>query len=281
MTGNEQQLDQFNQQLRSNPRYQQYLRSIGVNTVVAPGQPWRLNDNQRKQAASWVRSNVGDIGKLEIDPSGNANQNEGFGKQLKKWGPIAGGVALSLFGIPGVMPGLLSSGAPAAAAAGTGTAAGTAAGTVAPAVAGTAAGTAATTAAAAAGPFSGLSSWGTLGLINAGANAVSGVMGARASGKASEQQIAAGDRALAFEREQYEDTRANLTPWMTAGRRSLDTLSSALTPVSSFGQAPTAAAPRGGGNGLVTVRAPNGQTKQVSQRLAQHYASMPGVQVMG
>ncbi len=50
----------------------------------------------------------------EIDPAGNANENEGFGKQLKKWGPIVGGAALTAFGIPGVMPGLLGLGGAAA-----------------------------------------------------------------------------------------------------------------------------------------------------------------------
>jgi len=103
-------IDQFNQQLRANPEYQAFLRSMGVNTSG----PIRLSDQQRKRAESWVRSRVGDIGKLEIDPAGNVNQNEGFGKQLKRWGPIAGGAAATLFGVPGLFPGLLSGGGAAA-----------------------------------------------------------------------------------------------------------------------------------------------------------------------
>jgi hypothetical protein len=108
-------LDQFNQQLRANPAYQQFLRSIGVNTNVPAGQAWRLSDQQRKQAEAWVKRNVGDIGDLEIDISGNANANEGLGKQAKRWGPIVGGTAATLFGIPGLFPGLLNAGGSAAA----------------------------------------------------------------------------------------------------------------------------------------------------------------------
>jgi hypothetical protein len=127
MATSEAQLDQANQVLRANPEYQQFLQSLGVNTNVAAGQAWRLSDQQRKQAASWVESRLGDIGKgMEIDISGNINQNEGFGKQAKRWGPIVAGAALAAFGIPGVMPGLL--GGSGSAAAGGASAAGAASG---------------------------------------------------------------------------------------------------------------------------------------------------------
>jgi hypothetical protein len=259
----EQQLDQFNQQLRGNPRYQQYLQSLGVNTNVAPGQAWRLSDQQRKQAESWVRSNVGDLGDLEIDISGNANQNEGFGKQLKRYGPIAGGVALSLFGIPGVFNGLLNSGAPAAAGAGGAafdaapaissaqgaanaaslgwTVPGAMGGAAIPAAATSAipaAATIATRAAEAAGPFSVLKGLALPMAINAGANVVGAALSSRAANNAAESQIEAGDRALAFLREQYGDAKTNLAPYMTAGTQALNTVSSALptqVPVRAYG----------------------------------------------
>jgi len=251
---NEQQLDQFNQQLRANPRYQQYLQSLGVNTNVAPGQAWRLSDQQRKQAEAWVKSNVGDIGGLEIDGSGNANQNEGFGKQLKRYGPIAGGVALSLFGIPGVFPGLLSGGSGAAAggAAALDAAPSAATGaanmanmgwTMAPAAAATsvapAVGTIGATAPAAAGGiFSGLKSLALPLGINAGANIIGGVMQSRAANNAAQTQTEAGDRALNFLREQYVNQQQNLQPYMTAGRGALDTLQRAIpqgVPLSGYG----------------------------------------------
>lgn len=120
---NERDLDLFNQSLRANPAYQQFLRSIGVNTSVPAGQAWRLSDQQRKQAEAWVRRNVQDIGDLEIDISGNANQNEGVGKYAKDWktyAAIGGGLTgLGAFGI-GPLSGLFGAGA----GAGTGAAAG-------------------------------------------------------------------------------------------------------------------------------------------------------------
>lgn len=106
----EQNIDQFNQSLRSNEGYREFLRSMGVN----PDGRVRLSDSQRKSAENWIRRNVADIGKLEVDPAGNINQNEGFGKQAKKWGPIAGAAAAAAFGVPGLFPGLLTGGGTAA-----------------------------------------------------------------------------------------------------------------------------------------------------------------------
>jgi hypothetical protein len=100
MAMNEQQLDQFNQRLRANPAYRQFLQSIGVN----PDAPMRLSDQQRKQVEAWVRRNVGDIGALQIDPAGNANQDEGWSKH-KTWAiPAAIGVGTLGLGAAGVGP---------------------------------------------------------------------------------------------------------------------------------------------------------------------------------
>lgn len=154
----EQSLDQFNQSLRANPAYQAFLQSMGVN----PSGPLQLSTEQRKRAEQWVRANVADLGDLEIDPAGNANQNEGFGKQALTYGLPAAGMATALFGIPGLFSGALNGGGAAASGAagsaggattmipGTGipTVAGTGAGVTAPITAGAAAGkTLATTAA--------------------------------------------------------------------------------------------------------------------------------------
>lgn len=108
-------LDAFNEQLRGSQAYRDYMASIGID----PGRPVRLSDQQRKEMAQWLQSQGITLPKgIEIDPAGNVNQNEGFGKQLKRWGPIAGGAAVTAFGIPGLFQGLLNAPASAAATAG-------------------------------------------------------------------------------------------------------------------------------------------------------------------
>lgn len=77
--------DRINQQLRANPQYLAFLRSIGVD----PSGPIRLSDQQRQMASEWARKTLGSIGGLEIDPSGNLNNPHGFTTELKQWGPIA------------------------------------------------------------------------------------------------------------------------------------------------------------------------------------------------
>lgn len=114
MAMNERQLDQFNQRLRTNQAYRQFLQSIGVN----PDAPIRLSDQQRKQVEAWVRRNVGDIGNLQIDPAGNVNQDEGWSKH-KTWAiPAAIGLGTLGLGAAGVGPasGLFGGGSAASAA---------------------------------------------------------------------------------------------------------------------------------------------------------------------
>lgn len=85
-------LNEFNQSLRANPDYREFQRSIGVN----PDAPMHLSDQQRRRAAGWLAQQGFAMPEgLEIDPAGNLNQNEGFGKQLKKWGPIVAQGALA------------------------------------------------------------------------------------------------------------------------------------------------------------------------------------------
>jgi hypothetical protein len=93
-------IDQFNEQLRAMPEYQEFLRSLGAD----PSGALRLTDSQRKQAERWVQSRFGDIGKLEIDPAGNVNQDEGFSRHKKWIIPAAVGVGTLGLGAAGVGP---------------------------------------------------------------------------------------------------------------------------------------------------------------------------------
>lgn len=104
-------INQFNEQWRSSPLYAQGLSSVGAN----PNGPLHLSDGQRKRLQAFIEQNMGIQfpDGVEVDPAGNMNENEGFGKQLAKWGPIAGAGALAAFGIPGLMPGLIGGGAAA------------------------------------------------------------------------------------------------------------------------------------------------------------------------
>lgn len=117
-------INSWNEQWRANPLYTQILSSVGVD----PSKGVKLSKSQQKQVQAAVEAKMGfKFPKgVEIDAAGNMNEDEGFGKQLKKWGPIVGAGALAAFGIPGLMPGLLTGGG---AAAGAGTAATSAANT--------------------------------------------------------------------------------------------------------------------------------------------------------
>jgi hypothetical protein len=95
------------------------FEAIGARPIDQAGH-YRLTDRQRKQVQAYIERELGiKFPKgAEIDKAGNMNENEGFGKQLKKWGPIAGAAAATLFGVPGLFPGLLSGGGAAGAAGG-------------------------------------------------------------------------------------------------------------------------------------------------------------------
>lgn len=111
-------IDQFNAQLRANPEYRAFLQSMGAN----PNGPLHLSDQQRKQAAAWVQQRFGGIGKLEIDPAGNLNQDEGFSKHWKWIVPAAVGAGTLGLGAAGVGPlaGLFGGGGSAASGAAAG-----------------------------------------------------------------------------------------------------------------------------------------------------------------
>jgi hypothetical protein len=115
-------IDTFNAQLRGNPEYQAFLRSMGAN----PSGPLNLSDQQRKMAASWVRNKYGAVGNLEIDPAGNLNQDEGFSRHKKWMIPAAIGAGTLGLGAAGIGPaaGLFGAGGGAGAGAAGGAASG-------------------------------------------------------------------------------------------------------------------------------------------------------------
>lgn len=94
---------------------------------------WGLNDRDRQRVQAAIERELGFQfpGGIEIDPAGNMNENEGFGKQAKKWGPLVGAGALAAFGMPGLFPGLLTGGGAGAAGATGASGAGGGAGTLA------------------------------------------------------------------------------------------------------------------------------------------------------
>jgi hypothetical protein len=111
--GSAPEINQFNEQWRSSPLYAEILRRVGIDPQR---QHVQLSDQQREQVKLLLEQNgVQFPNGTEIDAAGNMNENEGFGKQLKKWGPIVAGGAAAAFGIPGLMPGLIGGGAGAGA----------------------------------------------------------------------------------------------------------------------------------------------------------------------
>jgi hypothetical protein len=90
------------------------------------GQRFGLNDSQRKQFQAAVEARLGiKFDKsLNFDPAANLNEQEGVGKQLKKYGIPAAIGAAALFGVPGVFGGILGGGSGAAGAGAAGAASG-------------------------------------------------------------------------------------------------------------------------------------------------------------
>lgn len=254
MTPQRQTLDQFNDSLRGSALWQDWMRAHGINLSG----PIKLSDAQRKAfqrdlAAVGVQFDKG----MEIDPAGNVNQNEGFGKQLKRWGPIVGGAALAAFGIPGVLPGLIGGGSGAASA-------------------GAAAGAAG--AAGAGGAGAGLS-FASLApsLIATGGGLVGGYLQSRGASQAAEAQERAATEALTFEKQQYGDEQERLRPFRerenprpaSAGSFSFGGPAPAQSGALSFAQ-PQPQAPAAQ---MVLIQAPTGQQKRVPASELAHWES--------
>ena len=109
-------VNDFNRIMQTNGVKDGWLRSQGID----PSKPVKLSDAQRQAFRRYLESQGASFPSgIEIDAAGNMNENEGFGTQLKKWGPLAAGIAVTMFGIPGTpIAGLLSGGGSAAAGAG-------------------------------------------------------------------------------------------------------------------------------------------------------------------
>lgn len=107
-------INAMNEQLRASPEYADWMRKQGID----PSRPIRLSDRQRKDFASHLRARGWQMPNgAEVDPAGNINENEGFGRQAKKWGPLVGAGAVTAFGVPGLFPGLIGGGGGTAATA--------------------------------------------------------------------------------------------------------------------------------------------------------------------
>lgn len=76
----------------------------------------------------------------------------------------------------------------------------------------------------------------TAALIAGGATLASSLIGSRAAGKAADVQAGAARSAAELQKEQYEQTRADLAPWRAAGEQALNKLIP-LTDYTKFGAA--------------------------------------------
>lgn len=148
------------------------LKQIGVD----PSKTTSLSGAQQKQMKALIEQDLGQpLEGATIDTAGNINEPEGFKHYAKKYGPIAGGVALTMFGIPGFMPGLLG---------GIGTGGATAAGSAATGAAGSGAG----------GSMGWLGSLGKFAAQNVG-----DIVGGIGSGMKGASQAQASNRGTQFE----------------------------------------------------------------------------------
>lgn len=220
-TGKGHELDAFNAQLRADPEYRAFLRSMGVN----PDAPVKLSGAQRSQAEQWIRQRVPDLGgKFQIDPAGNINTDHGLSTA---WSnpyfryPLIAGAALGTMGAAGVFGG---GAAGASAGAGGGAAAGGAA-----AGGGAGLGTAAGVAGAGGGVWSAINKFvnSPLGseLLETGGGLVATKLQMDAANKAAETQAQSLREALDFEKQVYQDDKDFFQPWGDLGRGSAARLS--------------------------------------------------------
>jgi hypothetical protein len=94
-------INSFNEQWRQSPLYEQGLRAVGEPV----GGPITLDSRQRKQLLQWMQQHGVQTPKgAEIDPAGNANEDEGFSKHKKWIIPAAIGLGTLGLGAAGVGP---------------------------------------------------------------------------------------------------------------------------------------------------------------------------------
>ena len=99
-------LDTFNDQLRIDPTYRDFLRSIGAN----PDGALKLSGDQRKRAEQFVRQRYPDLADtFQIDPAGNINTDHGLSTA---WSnpyfryPLLAGATIGTLGAAGAFSGV-------------------------------------------------------------------------------------------------------------------------------------------------------------------------------
>jgi len=108
--------------------------------------------------------------------------------------------------------------------------------------------------------------------ISAGVSIWNAISGRRAAKKAADQQIAASNKAQGQLDTIYQDTKANMQPFLTTGQQANQTLASLM----GLSNAPTGVpinqptAP-GSGQAMVQMRAPDGSVELVPQTMVSHY----------
>lgn len=119
--------------------------------------------------------------------------------------------------------------------------------------------------------------------INTGLDLLNAYLGSKAAKDAAQAQIDAANKALDFEKQRYGDAQNNFRPYIEHGQQANTAFADAMMPAN--GQAPTAAnlgpqfmAPfqqnaQNNGQRMVTMRAPNGETRQVPDFQVPHYSA--------
>lgn len=166
----------------------------------------------------------------------------------------------------------------AAPAASTGTITGTTLGTGMAATAPTLGGIGAPGAIAAAAPAASQSIWGKLApsLLNIGANAVGGYFQSRAAGKAADQQAAAADKALALQRDIWNQSQANQAPYMQTGSQAITRLNGLMggTPIQQPQSLANLQPQAPQQPQMVNMKAPDGSVKAVPYTDVAHYTQL-------
>jgi len=129
-------------------------------------------------------------------------------------------------------------------------------------------------------------------LIGAGSSAVAGKIGANASRDAAATSAQSSQDALNFLKQQKASQEAAAQPYLDLGSFAVRNLPGAVRPtpmmpaspysprpMTQFGQGPTLMTPAQSGPSMVTIKAPDGSTRQVPANQAAFYVNRGGVVV--